>query len=161
MRESRCCPPETNNTLYNIVSHLHANAKHRLQKGNADCSPWTLVAWLLPYPWSLGRPGAHELTVLGAEGTRHRSSWSKTPPNTPKGRWRHWPRRALKSPLGSKSPGDRVPASIFLPWGHPTYVDSTLHWLVFQELWCVQDIGLRKEDGTAHKPGVFLLDIPL
>ena len=68
MRESCCCPPETNNTLYNIVSHLQANAKHRLQKENADCSPRTLVAWLLPYPWSLGRPGAHELIVLGLRG---------------------------------------------------------------------------------------------
>ena len=48
------------------------------------------------------------------------SSGSKTMAAAPKGWWSLWAGRALKSPLGSMSPGGGAPTSS-LPLGCPTY----------------------------------------
>ena len=50
--------------------------------------------------------------------------------------------KSFGKPLGSMSPGVWVPTSSFLPWGHPTYDESTLHRVVLQELGCVQGITI-------------------
>ena len=67
MRESRCCPPETNNTLYNIVSHIYTSTKYKLQKENADAIPFRLSdlgCCHIPEVWA----GRGPLDCLGAEG---------------------------------------------------------------------------------------------
>ena len=70
--------------------------------------------------------------------------------------WSLWAGRAMKSPLGSMSPSVGVPTSSLLPWGCPTYGESTLQRVVLQELGCVQGMGVRKAGGMGDKPWVFL-----
>ena len=53
------------------------------------------------------------------EGKEEVSSCSHAKPNAPKGCWNFWDGRALKSPLGSKTPGGGDPHTSLLPWGHP------------------------------------------
>ena len=127
----------------NIVSHLYTNTKYKLHKENADSiplGPWWLG--LLSHPQSLGRLGSQGWTDVGlmvwggcasqwalphgpavlvslCTGPQPPdpggSSCSQTMAAAPKGWWSLWVGRALKSRLGSMSPGAGVPTSSLLP----------------------------------------------
>ena len=65
--------------------------------------------------------------------------------------------KSFEKPRGLLSPGGGVPPPVYFLRVAQAMGASVLHKVVLQELGCVQETGVRKEEGMGHKPWVFVL----